>query len=160
MKKVIAMFALGVMVAGTSFAQEAPKKDKKPRTERSAQDGRKGERKSPEEMAAKRAEMLGKQYGLSTAQQAKLLALHKRQAQEMTAMRGEHTRGQELSQEKKDAMKAKHAQWEAELKSIFTPEQYAKYEADQKQRHESRGKKSGHARGEHKGKGQKKDQSR
>ncbi|WP_153042728.1 hypothetical protein [Rufibacter ruber] len=145
MKKIFAMIAMGAMIAGTSFAQDAPKKDRKPRTERAGKDGAHGERKSPEEFAAKRTEMISKKYGLSKAQEAKLLALHQRQTADMKALRGQ---GTEKSQVNRDAMKARHAQWESELKGILTPEQYARYEADQKQRMEHRGKKRGQYKGQ------------
>jgi len=148
MKKLIAMIALGAMVAGTSFAQTAPQKDKKPRIERAGQgkDGRQA--KSPEERAAKRVEMMSKRYNLSEAQQAQLKTLHQKQGQEMAAMRGQRGQSQKISQQQREAMKAKHEQFNAELKGILTPEQYAQYQTDRQNKGngEHRGKRKGYSK--------------
>ncbi|WP_192820138.1 DUF4890 domain-containing protein [Rufibacter sp. LB8] len=145
MKKLAAMIALGVMVAGTSFAQTAPKKDRQHRTERAGQVKGDRQMKSPAERAAKRTEMLTKKYNLSADQQAKLQALYLRQQSERPMTRGQRGQGEQISQAQRQAMKAKHDQYNQELRSILTPQQYAQYEADRqtKGNGEHRGKKKG-----------------
>jgi periplasmic protein CpxP/Spy len=130
MKKLVVMFSLGMLVAGSSFGQVAPKQDRKVRQERSGQEMTRREGKTPEERAAKRVEMLTKKYNLTQDQQARLQAVHLKHENEMAAMHAQ--RGTEVSQQQKEAMRAKHAQWDSELQSIFTKEQYAQYQADKK----------------------------
>lgn len=157
MKKLLAMIALGAMVTGSSFAQTTtPKKDRKPRTERAGEG--KSQAKSPEERAAKRTEMLARKYNLTAAQQTKIKALHARQKNEMTAMRGQRGQGTERSQQQREAMKARHEQYNNELKAILTPQQYAQYEADRQTRGngEHRGKKKGFSK--NKARGEKRQQ--
>ncbi|AKQ44919.1 hypothetical protein TH63_03625 [Rufibacter radiotolerans] len=132
MKKLVVMFSLGMLVAGSSFAQVAPKQDKKVRQERAGQEVARREAKTPEERAAKRVEMLTMKYNLTLEQQARLKEVHARHENEMAAMHAQRGTGAEVSQQQKDAMKAKHAQWDAELQNIFTKEQYAQYQADKK----------------------------
>lgn len=132
MKKLMAMFSLSLLVAGTSFAQEGPKQERKSRTERSGKEGMKHQGSTPEQRAEKRTEMLVKKYNLSQAQQAKLKALHAKQENEMAALRSQ--RGTAGEKGNRDGMKAKYSQWESELKGILTKEQFAQYEADKKER--------------------------
>ncbi|MFC6998719.1 DUF4890 domain-containing protein [Rufibacter roseus] len=148
MKKLVAMIALGAMVTGTTFAQTTPQKDRKPRTERAGQGKGDRQAKSPEERAAKRAEMMTKKYNLSASQQTKIKALHEKQGREMAALRGKRGQGQEISQQQREAMKARHEQYNNELKSILTPEQYAQYQADRQNKGngEHRGKKKGYSK--------------
>ena len=147
MKKIIVMLSLGVLVAGTSFAQNAPHKDKKSRTEhRRERDSFKDrERKSPEERATLRTERLSKQLDLNKSQTRKLQALNLKHAQEMEAMRAQYKNADKRGKNR-EAIKASHAKWEAELKDILNKKQYAKYEAE---RNEMRARREGkgHERG-------------
>ena len=130
-------------MTGSSFAQTTTTQpDKKPRTERA---GKGTQAKSPEERAAKRTEMLAKKYHLSAAQQTQLTALHTKQQNEKTALRGQRGTKTEVTQQQREAMKARQDQYNQELKAILTPQQYAQYEADRqtKGNGERRGNKKG-----------------
>ena len=128
MKKIIAMLAMGMMMAGATYAQDAPKKERKHRTEQRGERMQK-QRKSPEEMAAKRTEMLTKRYDLNKSQQRKLQALNLKHSQEKHALHA--NRGEARNKESMgDARKASRARYEAELKDILNKKQYAQYEAD------------------------------
>ncbi|MCC9136454.1 DUF4890 domain-containing protein [Pontibacter silvestris] len=129
MKKVIVMLTLGVMVAGSSFAQNAPQKDRKNRTEQRGERGDKA-RKSPEEIATLRTEKLSKKLDLNNSQTKKLQALNLKQANEMQAMRTKYKDADRRNPKQREEMKAVHAKWEAELKDILNKKQYAQYEAD------------------------------
>ncbi|QCR24358.1 DUF4890 domain-containing protein [Pontibacter sp. SGAir0037] len=132
MKKIIVMLSLGVLVAGSSFAQTAPQKDKKARTEQrgpgKGQDGK--EKRTPEERAQLRTERMSERLELNASQKQKVQALHLKQAKEMQAMRAD-AKSKEDAGKNREAMKARHVQYDAELKGILTPQQYAKYQADQ-----------------------------
>ncbi|WP_125185375.1 DUF4890 domain-containing protein [Botryobacter ruber] len=131
MKKILAILALGTMVSGASYAQEAPKKDKKHNMEhRGEREGRK-QKKTPEERATMRTEKMSQQLGLSKSQTKKLQALNLKQAREMEAnMQANRANPAERGQKRGDEMKASRAQWEAELKKILSREQFAKYETE------------------------------
>jgi periplasmic protein CpxP/Spy len=127
MKKLIVMLTLGLLVTGSSFAQTAPQKDKKQRMEQRGKRVQEN-RKTPEQMAAKRTEMLTKKLDLNKSQQKKLQALNLKQAQEMQAMRAQ--RGEATNRESmRSERKASKARYEAELKDILNKKQYAQYEA-------------------------------
>ncbi|MFB9864658.1 hypothetical protein [Rufibacter immobilis] len=134
MKKVFVMLSLGLLVAGTSFAQDAPVKERKARTERSGREGVRKENITPEQKAEKRAQMLTKKYNLTQAQQEKVRALYLQQAQERTAFKAQRDANAPGNQQQREAMKAKHEQWNAEFQKILTKEQYAQYQNDQKAR--------------------------
>ncbi|WP_439880452.1 hypothetical protein ACSX1A_14995 [Pontibacter sp. MBLB2868] len=130
MKKIIAILSLGVLMAGTTYAQTTPQKERKHRTERKQK-----QKRSPEEMAAKRTEMLTKKLDLNKSQQKKLLALNLKHAQEKQAMmqanRGEVRNHENMRSERQ----ANRARYEAELKDILNKKQYAQYEADKAEMH-------------------------
>jgi periplasmic protein CpxP/Spy len=137
MKKIIVMLSLGVLVAGSSYAQTTPQKDKKERTEqRGAKKGyaAKGDKakKSPEERAQLRTEKMSERYELNASQKNQLQALNMRQAKEKQSMRANY-KGAEDKSQMRDTMKANHAKWQAELKGILTAQQFAKYEADREE---------------------------
>ncbi|MEJ8803538.1 hypothetical protein [Pontibacter sp. H249] len=146
MKKIIAILSLGVLMAGTTYAQEAPKKERKLRTEQRGERMHK-QRKSPEEMAAKRTEMLTKRYDLNKSQQKKLEALHLKRAQEknvLHANRGEARNKESMRSERK----ASRARYEAELKEILNKKQYAQYEADKAEMRAKHEQKREHRKGQ------------
>lgn len=89
--------------------------------------------------------MLAKKYNLSASQQAKLEALHASKKNEVAVTRSNGQRGQEMSQEQRQAMKTERDQYNAQLKAILTPEQYAQFEADRKNKKggERHGKRNG-----------------
>ncbi|WP_181885148.1 DUF4890 domain-containing protein [Pontibacter diazotrophicus] len=142
MKKVILMLSLGVLVAGSSIAQQAPQKERNNRTEQ--RDGKdKRERKSPEERAALRTAKMSEELGLNKSQTKKLQALHLKQANELKEMRAQykHTGKRNKNQNReemkasREKMQASREKWDAELKDILTKKQYAQY---QEQREEMR----------------------
>lgn len=151
MKKLILILSLGVLVAGSSMAQQAPRKEQKNRTEQ--RDGRNGrERRSPEERAALRTEKMSKELGLSKSQAKKLHALNLKQAKEREEMRAQYKnankRGKSQQREmqaSREEMKASREKWNAELKEILTKKQYAKY---QEQHQEMRAQSKERERGE------------
>lgn len=117
MKKLMLMLSLALLV-GAAQAQEGPKG------------------KSPEEKAAMKAGRIGKQYGLSEDQQARLqpelvkteLTLAQKQAAAKAAR-------QELEQ-------AQAAQTAA-IEAVLTPEQLEKYRLDKKHKKEQQRKRKG-----------------
>ena len=162
MKKIIAVLSLGMLVVGSSFAQTVPQKNQQEKRARMEQRGDRSERtkKSPEEMAQLKTERMAQKLDLTAAQKNQLQALNLRQAEEMKAMR-ESMKGSEDRTKIREARKASHDKWQAELKSILTAEQYAKYEADHEQMQQKRaegkkGLKSGEYKksGEHKKRGE------
>jgi Spy/CpxP family protein refolding chaperone len=134
MKKLFMLLSLGMLVAGATFAQEAPKNYRKPRTEQARNEGVQEEEKTPEQRAAKRSAMLTKKYNLNQAQQTRLQALYLRQANETSTLHAQRGGADVEKGQLREALKAKRAQWDAELQSILTKEQYAQYQADQKER--------------------------
>ncbi|MBX0334072.1 DUF4890 domain-containing protein [Pontibacter sp. HSC-14F20] len=160
MKKLIAAFSLGILVAGSSaYAQTTTKQqDQKPRSEmRGAMKDR--AQKSPEGMAQMKTDRMAQKLELSASQKNQLQELNMRQAQEMKTMRESHKATREKTAEQRTQMKedrkANHEKWQTELKSILSAEQYAKYEADHEQMKQKRvdGRK-GMKPGEHKQSGE------
>ncbi|GAA4301828.1 DUF4890 domain-containing protein [Nibribacter koreensis] len=148
MKKLILMLSMGVLFAGTSFAQDAPQKVRKERSEqRVRKDGQERVRKSPEERAAKRTEMMAKKYDLNKSQQAKLQALFLKQSNEMAAQRSNRMEATQKDPAQRQARKAKHEQYNAEIKSILNKKQYAQFEADRKEMKEKKAAKKGQRQG-------------
>ena len=130
------MLALGVMVAGSSFAQNAPQKERKARTERSADNGTRKdkfkEKKSPEERAQLKTDRLSQKLDLNKSQTKKLLSLNLKQEKEMQTLRANRSKNSDRNQLRSE-MKDRHEQWNAALKDILSKKQFAQYEADQKE---------------------------
>ncbi|AMM49949.1 hypothetical protein TH61_00445 [Rufibacter sp. DG15C] len=144
MKKLILMLSMGVLFAGTSFAQDAPQKVRKERSEqRVRKDGQERVRISPEERAAKRTQMMTKKYDLNKSQQAKLQALFLKQSNEMAAQRSNRLEATQKDPAQRQARKAKQEQYNAEIKRILTKKQYAQFEADRKEMKEKHAAKKG-----------------
>ncbi len=89
---------------------------------------------SPEKMAAHRSQKMAQQLGLSADQQHQLAAALLAERQAMTTTSPAPADRQAMHQ----AMQAGHAQYEAQVKTILTPDQYTKYTAMQQQRHDQR----------------------
>ena len=135
MKKLLLMISMGVLFAGTSFAQDAPQKVRKERSEqRMRKDGQERVRKSPEEKAARRAQLMAKKYDLNKSQQAKLQALFLKQSNEMAAQRSNRLEATQKDPAQRQARRAQQKQYNAELKRILTKKQYAQFEADRQER--------------------------
>ncbi|WP_210486140.1 hypothetical protein [Rufibacter aurantiacus] len=143
MKKIFVMLSLGLLVTGTTFAQEKTSQERKPKTERAGKDGVKKQTRTPEEKAAQKAQKLTEKYSLTQAQQTRLQALFLRQATETSALKAQSRAAEGAKPQEREAYKARKAQYEAELKSILTPEQYAQYQADRKEKASHQDGKSG-----------------
>lgn len=101
-----------------------------------AQRGGNGNRPSPEERAERQAKLMKVDLNLDEAQYQKLLALNLKQAKKATAKR---TEKREEMEQQREAMKAERDAYQAELKTLLTPEQFEKHEAMMKEREEKRG---------------------
>ncbi|WP_165838211.1 DUF4890 domain-containing protein [Pontibacter arcticus] len=144
MKKILAMLAMGVLVSGASFAQDAPQKEKGQHTEH-RQNKKQRAQKSPEERATKRTEHLVQKLDLNKSQQRKLQALHLKQAQErqqFMAQRGDFKDKSKADRSKmREIAKTRQESYKAELKDILNKKQYAQYEVmqqEQRARYESK----------------------
>ena len=125
MKKTLFLLAaLAFATAGTSFAQTAVKAtgtDAK-QTARHYQKGP----KDPAKMADHRAGKLAKELGLNADQEAKVESLMLARQQESAALKAKYGTDRKAG---RTEMKAAHDRYEAQLKTILTPEQFAKAKA-------------------------------
>jgi hypothetical protein len=160
MKKIIAVLSLGMLVAGSTYAQTVPQKEQQEKSVRTEQRGDRAERakKNPEEMAQVKTERMAQKLDLTAAQKDQLQALNLRQAQEMKAMR-ENLKSSEDRTKIRKARKASHDKWQAELKSILTEKQYAQYEVERAQMRKRSEAKEGFKGRAHKGGEHKKQQN-
>lgn len=130
-------------MAGTTYAQTAPQKERKHRTDQRGEYRHK-HKKSPEEMAARRTEVLTRKLDLNKSQQKKLQALNLKHVQERQAMmqanRGEVRNRENMRSERQ----ASRARYDAELKDILNKKQYAKYEAERNEMKAKRNQKHEH----------------
>ncbi|GGK86352.1 hypothetical protein ACD591_18010 [Rufibacter glacialis] len=161
MKKYFAMMALGLAVAGTSYAQTTPQRGQKSenRTEYGRKDrgdfrrgGEKQEKLTPEQWATKRTEVLSKKLDLNSSKTRKLQELNLKHAQQRESLRGQLTQSGDRSQkqQQRQQMQQLQASWDQEFKSIVSSKEYAKYQEERKQmqanrgdRHEKEGGKNG-----------------
>ena len=104
---------------------------------------------TPQDKQARRAEMqqkmqqreqehldqMQKDLNLNQSQVAQIKSLREKRKTEMKA---EFDNNKEARQAKMEAMKAKKAQMDADMKKILTPEQYDKWQADRKAKMEQR----------------------
>ena len=125
MKKTLFLLAaLALTTAGTSFAQTAVKatgSDAK-QTARHYESGKKGP-KDPAKMADHKAGKLAKELGLTADQEAKVEQLMLARQQESTALKAKYGTDRKAG---RTEMRAAHDRYEAQLKTILTPEQFAK----------------------------------
>ena len=147
MKKLVAMFALGLTIVGTSYAQNAPQRDRKETQDsRYGQErkekkdkgsfGRDDDRRSKltaEQRATRRTEMLSQRLDLSSKQKKKLQELNLQQARQMESLAGRNNNADQRNGNQRQEMKKLRADWEKEFKGIVSKKQYAKYEEDRKQ---------------------------
>jgi len=104
---------MSIFCAGTSFAQKSDKQvQKNQRTQM-----------TPEERAAKRAERMKETLNLTPEQAAKLQTAQTQFAKEKKQIR----------EESHQKMKAQREAYDAQLKTILTPEQYQKLQAQRKE---------------------------
>jgi hypothetical protein len=113
--KILSMTLLmSILCVGMAFAQQQAKGQQAPRA-----------KATPEERAAKQVERMQKTYNLSSEQVNRLKAVQtqfaKEQEQTTAGVKGN-----------REDMKAKAEAYDAQVKSILTPEQYQKYQDDRK----------------------------
>ncbi|PIQ22686.1 MAG: hypothetical protein COW65_01790 [Cytophagales bacterium CG18_big_fil_WC_8_21_14_2_50_42_9] len=146
MKKLVAMFALGLSIVGTSYAQNAPQRERsetqdsrygQEHKERNDKDnfGRDDDRQNKltaEQRAIQRTERLSQQLDLSSKQKKKLQELNLKQARQMESLASRNNSGQRNNNQRRE-MQQLRSSWEKEFKSIVSKKQYAKYEEDRKQ---------------------------
>lgn len=140
MKKTLALLAaLAFATAGTSFAQTAPTADAKVKTH-----GGKGGHgpKDPAKMADHKAGKMAKELGLNADQEAKVEQLLLARQQESAALKAKYAADNTAGRAE---MKASHEKYQAQLKTILTPEQYAKFDKMKDEHH-------GHGKGQGSGK--------
>ena len=85
-----------------------------------------GLQQTPEQMVARRVQYLSTELGLSAEQQTKLQPILLAQREQMQTLReGRVTNGRRYGSPQD--MKAAEAKFDEQLKTVFTPEQFAKY---------------------------------
>ena len=129
MKRLVLMLTVALFAAGMAMAQDAP---------------RHGDKKmDPKERAERMTERMAKEYTLNDSQKQQLLDANIALAEKMGEMpmrRDNLTEAQRAEkkaamEKKRDEMKAAHEAYDAQLKKIMTPEQYAAYSAKKDSRH-------------------------
>jgi Spy/CpxP family protein refolding chaperone len=126
MKKTLALLAaLALTTAGTSFAQTTPAATTQ------AHHG-KGGHKDPAKKADQKASKMAKELGLNADQEAKVEQLMLARQQETAALKAKY--GTDKTAGRAD-MKAAREKYNAQLKAILTPEQYAKFDKMKDEHH-------------------------
>ena len=135
MKKTLILLAAMALTAGTSFAQTAPVKTTGSDANQTARHYAKGPHgpKDPAKMADHRAGKMAKELGLSADQEAKVELLLLARQQETAALKAKY--GKDRKAGRAD-MRAAHDRYEAQLKTILTPEQFAKFQQQEDQHHD------------------------
>lgn len=127
MKKTLALLAaLALTTAGTTFAQTASPAAKQ------AHMGKGGHHQNP----GQKADKMAKELGLNADQKAKVEQLFATRQQESAALKTKFGTDKKAGHAE---MKAAHDRYEAQLKTILTPEQYAKFDK-MKDEHRGHGK--------------------
>ncbi|GAB3736696.1 hypothetical protein GCM10027594_17630 [Hymenobacter agri] len=89
---------------------------------------------SPDEMAKRQADRLSKELGLTADQTTKVQAILLARTQEMQAMRGQARDGSGDRSQMREQMQANRAKYDAQFKTVLTPDQYTKFTALQADR--------------------------
>ena len=122
MKKTLMLLAaLAFTTAGTSFAQTAP-------TTTQAHHGKGGHHQTP----AQKADKMAHHLGLSADQRAKVEQLLLARQQEGATLKAKYGADRKAGRAE---MKAAHDRYQSQLKTILTPEQYAKMDQMKSQHH-------------------------
>lgn len=116
-KTLILLAALAFGAAGTSFAQTAPAAAKV------KMHHGKGDHKNPDRKADQKARKMAKELGLSADQEARVEQLLLARQQESAALKAKFGTDKKAGHAE---MKAARGRFQAQLKTILTPEQYAK----------------------------------
>ena len=115
-KTLVLLAALALTTAGTSFAQTAPAASP-------TMQARKQAPRDPAKMADHRASRMAKDLGLNADQEAKVEQLMLARQQETTALKTKYGTDRKAG---RPEIKAAHDRYEAQMKAILTPEQFAK----------------------------------
>ncbi|MDQ2793060.1 MAG: DUF4890 domain-containing protein [Bacteroidota bacterium] len=100
---------------------------------------------SPDEMAKRQADRMTQELGLSADQTTKVQAILLARTQEMQAMRGQARDGSGDRSQMREQRQAGRAKYEAQFKTVLTPDQFTKYTAMQADRMERGGMRGGDA---------------
>lgn len=125
MKKLLLLLAVGGASASAAYAQTpaaAPAVGTIVRTVPPAG----GLQQTPEGMVARRVQYLSEELSLSADQQTKLQPILLAQREQLQTLREGHTTGGRRYGSPQD-MKNAEAKFDEQLKTVFTPEQFAKY---------------------------------
>ena len=131
-KTFVLLAALVLTTAGTSFAQTTPAATNAPTKVKKAK-----EQKTPAQKADRHAGKMAKELGLNADQEARIEKLMLAQQQESTALKTKYAANKKAG---RPEMKAAHDRYETQLKTILTPEQFAKL-SQMKDEHHGHGKK-------------------
>ena len=165
MKKLALALVFGALSMGAVSAQttgktkvKSEKKETKIKQEgavKGKENGERKEAKTPEERAEKQTQHMTKNLGLTPDQATRIKELNLHRAQQMQAIKAKYAeqkkgRGTEM----KDIM----TNWESQLKSVLSAEQYTKFQAMQEERKAKMKERKEHHgdHGKHAGKGQQK----
>ncbi|MBH8569760.1 hypothetical protein KB206_12770 [Microvirga sp. STS02] len=137
-KNLFLLAALAFATAGTSFAQTAVKTTGTDanQTARHYAKGKQGP-KDPAKMADHKAGKMAKELGLNADQEAKVEQLMLARQQESAALKAKYAADKNAG---RTEMKAAHDRYEAQLKTILTPEQFAKMDKMKAEHHGGHGK--------------------
>jgi len=149
MKKYLAMIAFGLMITGTSQAQNASPRNNSSNNRYSQEQGERKDnyqpgdsglnQNSPEQQANQRTEMLSHQLGLSSKQKKQVQALNLKYARQMESSDKQYSKNKDYDKKQQQAASRIQASWDKEFKRILTQKQYAKYASDIKEKQPSYG---------------------
>ena len=133
-KNLFLLAALAVATVGTSFAQTAVRTTGSDanQTARHYATGKQGPR-DPAKMADHKAGKMAKELGLTADQEAKVEQLMLARQQESTALKTKYAADRNAG---RTEMKAAYDRYEAQMKTILTPEQYAKLDKLKAEHHD------------------------
>jgi len=119
MKSTLFVIAFGFLAVTTSYAQvqnnQAPLQETRLRA-------------TPEERATRQTQMMVKELGLNADQEAKVKALNLKRLTQIDALRESKEAERKVDRNQAQTIRKN---WNTELKSVLTPEQYTKFEAQQ-----------------------------
>jgi protein CpxP len=122
MKKIATMILMSVFLFQGAIAQQAKPMQSHPK-----------QMKTPEERAKMRSEMMQKNFGLTDDQKGKVYSLILKNEGEVKAVREKHA-GEKDRTAAKQEMKALNESSDKEMQTILTPEQYAKWKSNMREK--------------------------
>ena len=130
-KNLLLLAALALATAGTAFAQAPAVKTTGPDANQTTQHYRKGP-KDPAKMADRHAGKMAKELGLNADQEARVEKLMLARQQETADLKTKYGADKKAG---RPEMKAVHDRYEAQMKTILTPEQFAKLDKMKAEHH-------------------------